>query len=137
MSPIEHNGAHQLRVLVADDERDTVDTLAAIMRDEGHVVHGVFSGKAVLPAAAVFRPDVLICDIAIPGVSGYAVAQAIRHAFIESRRPLMIAISGMWTEGLDRIVAHQVGFDHHLPKPCDSGQLLELLAPLKSRGPLS
>lgn len=130
-----HTGAMALRVLVADDERDTVDVLTAILRDEGHVVHGVCSGKEVLPAALLLRPDVLICDIAIPGVSGYAVARAIRHSFTEVRRPLMIAISGFWKETPDRMVAEQVGFDHHLLKPCDTERLLELLAPLQNGKP--
>lgn len=123
-----------LRVLVADDDRDTVDTLSAILRDEGHVVHAVYSGKAVLPAAILFRPDAVICDIAIPGISGYAVAESIRHSFLAARRPLMIAITGYWKEAVDRLVAQQVGFDHHLLKPCDSSQILGLLAPLRPAG---
>lgn len=124
-----------MRILVADDERDTVDMLMAILRDEGHIVHGVYSGKEVLPAALLFRPDALIVDIAIPGLSGYAVAQAIRHAFIEARRPLMIAISGFWKETPDRLVAEQVGFDHHVLKPCDSRHLLGLLKPRQPTNP--
>ena len=120
-----------LRILIADDERDTVDSLSALLQDEGHVVHAVYTGSAVIPAAAVFRPDVLICDLAIPGVSGYAVAQAMRHAYVERRRPLLIAISGFWRETPDRRVAQQMGFDHHLLKPFDTADLLELLAPLR------
>lgn len=120
-----------LRILVADDERDTADTLKSILQDEGHVVHTVYTGKAVMPAAAVFRPDVLVCDIAIPGVSGYAIAQAMRHSFVAGQRPVLIAMSGFWREGFDQLVARQVGFDHHLLKPFDNAQLLELLAPLR------
>ena len=119
---------HPLRVLIVDDERDTVDTLQAILQDEGHVVHGVYTGKAVLSAAALFRPDALICDIAIPGLSGYAVAQALRHSPLQARRPLLIAMSGFWTEAPDRIVAQHVGFDHHLLKPLDSQAVLDILA---------
>jgi CheY-like chemotaxis protein len=127
------DSAQPLRILVADDERDTVDMLAAILRDEGHVVHGVYGGKEVLPLALLFRPEVMIIDIAIPGLSGYAVAQSIRHAFVQARRPLMIAISGFWKEAPDRLVAEQVGFDHHLLKPCSPAQLLGLLEPLRGR----
>lgn len=123
-----------LRVLVADDDRDCVDMLAFILRDEGHVVHGVYTGKDVLPAVRVFRPDVMLVDISIPGMSGYAVAQAVRNSFVELRRPLMIALSGVWKERPDLMVAQQVGFDHHLAKPYDPKEVLRLLAPLQAAG---
>ncbi len=106
--------ARTLRVLVVDDDRDTVNMLAALLRTEGHIVHGVHTGKEVLPAARLFRPDAIILDISVPGMSGYAAAQEVRHSFTEARRPLLIAISGMWPEAADRRVAQQVGFDHHL-----------------------
>ena len=123
-----------LRVLVADDDRDCVDMLAFILRDEGHVVHGVYTGKDVLPAVRVFRPDVMLVDISIPGMSGYAVAQAVRNSFVELRRPLMIALSGVWKERPDLMVAQQVGFDHHLAKPYDPKEVLRMLAPLQAAG---
>ena len=62
--------------------------------------------------------------------TGYAVAQAIRHSFTDIRRPLLIAISGVWKDFSDLQVARQVGFDHHLAKPADPVELLRLLAPL-------
>jgi DNA-binding response OmpR family regulator len=120
----------QLKVIVVDDDRDTVDTLALLLGDAGHQVHKCYSGKDVLPAARVFRPDVIILDIQVPGISGYAVAQEIRHSFMEARRPLMVAITGKWGETPDRLIAGQVGFDHHLLKPCDPAKLFELLKPL-------
>jgi CheY-like chemotaxis protein len=119
-----------LRVLIADDDRDTVESLAFILRDEGHVVHAVYSGSDVLPAARLFRPDAAILDISIPGMSGYAAAQVLRSAF-DGRRPLLIAISGVWKERPDLRVAQQVGFDHHLPKPYESQHVLRLLQPLQ------
>lgn len=118
----------RLRVLVADDERDIVEGLTLILSHEGHDVHGVYSGSEVLPAVRFYRPDAIIMDIAIPGMSGYAVAQAIRHSFTDVRRPLLIAMSGFWKEGADRMVAQQVGFDHYLLKPCDPAKIVELLA---------
>jgi len=120
-----------LRVIVADDDRDTVDTLALLLGDAGCVVQKVYSGKDVLPAVRVFRPDVIILDLVVPGMSGYAVAQEIRHSFLDLRRPLMIAMSGKWAEAPDRLIARQVGFDHHLLKPCDPARLFELLKPLQ------
>ena len=120
-----------LRILVADDERDTVDALSFILRDEGHVVQTVYSGKDVLSAVSLFRPDAVIVDIGLPGVSGYAVAQAIQNSFTEIRRPLLIAITGLWKETPDRMVADRVGFDHYLVKPCKPNEVLTLLAPLR------
>jgi DNA-binding response OmpR family regulator len=86
---------------------DTVNTLAFILRDEGYVVQPVFTGNDALSAARLFRPDVVIHDIAVPGMSGYAVAQAIRFSFTDVRRPFMIAISGLWKQLPDRKVAEQ------------------------------
>ena len=128
-----HGASAALRVIVVDDDRDTVDTLALLLGDAGHVVHKAYSGREVLPAARVFRPDVIILDISVPGMSGYAVAQEIRHSFMEARRPLMIAMTGKWPEASDKLIAEQVGFDHHLLKPCDPGKVLGLLKPLTGR----
>lgn len=116
-----------LRVIVADDDRDTVQTLAALLEGEGHVVHRVYTGKDVLPAVRIVRPDAVILDVAIPLMSGYAVAQAIRESFSDVRRPLLIAISGVWKDFPDRRVAEQVGFDHYLVKPADPAAVLTLL----------
>jgi CheY-like chemotaxis protein len=124
-----------LRILVADDERDTVDTLTRVLTNEGHVVQAVGSGKDALSVLSIFRPDAVILDIALPGMSGYAVAQAIRASFLDIRRPLMIAISGFWKEAPDRMVAQQVGFDHYLAKPYDPAQVIGLLEPLRRSAP--
>jgi len=116
-----------LRVLVADDDRDTVHTLTVLLEGHGYTVHGVHSGKDVLVVAPIFRPDALILDIAVPGMSGYAVARAIRHSFADLRRPLLIGISGVWKDAPDRMVAEEIGFDHYLAKPADPEEVLRLL----------
>jgi CheY-like chemotaxis protein len=123
-----------LRVLVADDDADTVRTLTVLLELEGHVVRAIHSGADVLAAVPIFRPDAIILDISIPGLSGYAIAQAVRHSFTDLRRPLMIAISGMWKQAGDRLVAQQVGFDHYLVKPCDPREVVQLLDKLIDRG---
>ena len=128
-------GSPAPRVIIADDDRDTVDTLAHILTSEGYVVHTAYTGRDVLPIARMVRPDAVILDISVPGMSGYAVAQELHHSFTQARRPLLIAISGMWTEPSDRRLAHQVGFDHHLAKPCDPQELCRLLEPLKHADP--
>jgi DNA-binding response OmpR family regulator len=119
-----------LKVIIADDDRDVADTLAGVLRAAGHDVHAVYAGNEVLPTARFVRPDAVIVDIVVPGMSGYAVAQELRHSFTEAKRPLLIAISGMWTERSDLRVAQQMGFDHYLPKPCGAEEILALLEPL-------
>ena len=118
-----------LRVIVADDEKDTVMTLKAVLDDEGHDVVGVYSGAGVLSALREFRPDVLILDIAMPDVSGFVLAKRIRAQF-GAVHPMLIAISGLYNKGPDKALAQAVGFDHHLAKPCHPAEVLALLAPL-------
>ncbi|HUQ74992.1 MAG TPA: response regulator, partial [Burkholderiales bacterium] len=122
---------HSLRILVVDDERDTAMTLSAILLDEGHQVHTSLRGDEALDVCRLFRPDVVIADIDLPGESGYAIARELRqrHATLA---PLLIAISGKWTQTSDRLLGHAVGFDHFLLKPCDVKELLPLLEPLRS-----
>ena len=120
----------RLRVLIADDERDQVTTLAAILNDEGHDVREVYRGTEVLRMIADFDPDVALVDIGMPGMTGYDVAREVREHYGKARS-LLIAVTG-WKKSSDRILAQLAGFDHHLPKPFESHQLLELLEPLAS-----
>jgi DNA-binding response OmpR family regulator len=126
-TPERRNAARALRIIVADDERDQLDTLGALLRAEGHHVYTVQNGREVLPAVRMLRPDALILDISVPGMSGFAIAQEVRHSFLDMRRPLMIAMSGFWTDSSDKLIARQVGFDHYLEKPCPPEELLRLL----------
>ncbi|HZE60231.1 MAG TPA: response regulator [Burkholderiales bacterium] len=120
----------KLRILVADDERDQVATLAALLIDEGHEVREVYRGSEVMRMTRDFDPDVALIDIGMPGMSGYEVAREMRLEF-GKKRPLLIAITG-WRQSSDRILARLAGFDHHVAKPCDPRQLLELIAPLSN-----
>lgn len=121
---------HRLRILVADDERDTATTLAVILRDEGHEVHTALRGDDALELCRLFRPDVVIADINLPGASGYAIAREL-HERHRELAPLLIAISGKWTSPTDRLLGEAVGFDHFLLKPCDPNALLPLIEPLR------
>lgn len=120
-----------LRVLVADDDRDTANTLALILRDEGHEVLVALRGDEALQACRLFRPDVLIADVNMPGTSGYAIARELRQRHGELA-PLMIAVSGVWTSTTDRLLGQAVGFDHYLLKPCDPKEVIRLIEPLRS-----
>jgi DNA-binding response OmpR family regulator len=121
-----------LRVLVADDDRDTANVLAAILRDEGHDVHIALRGDEVSEIDRLIRPDALILDINMPGMSGYAVAREIRE-----RRgllaPLLIALSGAWKDKAERRLAQEMGFDHYLLKPCEAAELVALLDAFRQR----
>ena len=119
----------RLRVLVADDERDSVSMLAFILADEGHEVREVYRGAEVLRLAREFNPDVVLLDIGMPGMTGYDVARELRQEFGPGK-PLLIAVTG-WKQSSDRILAKLAGFDHHLAKPFDSAELLKLLEPLR------
>lgn len=122
------HGQRRLRILVADDERDQVATLAALLIDEGHEVREVYRGSEVPRMVRDFDPDVALVDIGMPGMSGYEVARELRSEF-GKKRPLLIAVTG-WKQSSDKILAKLAGFDHHLAKPFDPETLLQLIAPL-------
>jgi DNA-binding response OmpR family regulator len=116
-----------LRVVIADDDADAVRTLEALLRDEGHTVLGVTGGKQALKAIGEFGADVVLLDIGMPDMNGYAVVEELRRAY-GGARPALIAITGR-ADPADKLVARMVGFDHYLSKPYDPGELLRLLGP--------
>jgi CheY-like chemotaxis protein len=118
----------RLRILVADDERDQVMTLALLLADEGHEVREVYRGSEVLRVVRDFDPDVALIDIGMPGMTGYDAAREIRQV-LGGTRPLLVAVTG-WKQSSDRILAKLAGFDHHLAKPFDPKALLTLIEPL-------
>lgn len=114
-----------VRILVVDDNRDTADTLGTLLQMTGHSVEVAYDGVSSLAAADRFHPQVVLLDIGMPGMDGYAVASQFR------RRPggddtLLIAITG-WGQPADKQRALNAGFDHHLTKPVDHSTLLSLL----------
>lgn len=116
-----------MRILVADDNRDTVSTLTALLQTEGHKVRGVHRSADVLGAEREFKPQVVILDLRMPDISGYDLARWLRSRY-GARRPLLIAISGVYTQSADRELSQLTGFDHHLAKPYSIGELLSLIA---------
>ena len=119
-----------LRVLVADDNRDTVLTLTLLLQSEGHEVRCAYNGIDVMRIARLHRFEAIIVDIEMPEMSGYAVAQEVRTHYYGTRVPLLVAISGKWNKPSEKLLAQAVGFDYHLEKPCDPNRLLALLRPL-------
>jgi len=118
------------RVLVADDDRDTVITLTMLLRDEGYEVQGVSTGRNVIGAILDFSPDAVILDINLPDLSGWEVARRIRER--RGPQPLLIGISGEYKKGADKVLAHISGFDHYLVKPYDPQMIFAALDELRA-----
>ena len=121
-----HNSARkQKRVLVADDNRDAGETLAMLLRLDGHEVHVANDGLEAVELFDREQPEVVILDIGMPGLSGHEVAQHIRGACGE-RAVTLIAVTG-WGQKADKDRATASGFDHHFTKPVDYAKLLDLI----------
>lgn len=116
--------ATSLRILVVDDNRDTADTEALLLRAHGHQVEVAHDGPTALELAHQFRPHVFLLDLGLPGLNGYEVAVRLRKEGF-ANEPL-IAISG-YGQPDDRERCRQAGFDHHLVKPVENSALLALL----------
>jgi two-component system, chemotaxis family, CheB/CheR fusion protein len=112
------------RVLVADDNRDSATTLGMLLQHSGHEVHLAHSGAEALEVAKRIRPEIGVLDIGMPDLSGYTVAERIRHEAWGSDVTL-IAVTG-WGQESDKGRALAAGFDHHLTKPIDPEQLERL-----------
>jgi two-component system CheB/CheR fusion protein len=116
--------AGRRRVLVIEDNLDAAETLREALLMNDHEVAVAHGGEAGLAKAREFRPDVVICDIGLPGLDGYEVARRIRGDLQLS--PTLIALTG-YALPEDQVRAREAGFDHHLPKPFDIAALEEVL----------
>jgi len=115
-----------LRVLVADDNRDSADGCAALLQMAGYDVRTAYTGREALAIATEFRPHVALLDIGMPEMNGYDVARHIRDTSW-GRSMLLVAITG-WGQDDDRRMAEEAGFDHHRAKPVDLDSLEPLFA---------
>lgn len=116
--------ARPARVLVVDDNHDAADSLALLCEAEGHDVTVVYDSMSAIGAADLRRFDVALLDIGLPDMDGYALAGQIRKK--GDVRPMLIAVTG-YGQAEDRLRTMTAGFEHHLVKPVDIGQLLRLL----------
>jgi two-component system CheB/CheR fusion protein len=114
-----------LRILVVDDNVDTAESLAALLRLAGHRVETAHDGPAALEASAAFTPEIVLLDIGLPGMDGYEVAYQLRRQ-MPSPRTLLVALTG-YGRSEDRQHAQEAGFDHHLTKPVTPEALTELI----------
>ena len=120
-----------MRVLIADDDRDTVLTLGILLRSEGHETWLVQRGAEVAQAVREFKPSVILLDLAMPDRSGYDVAEELSRDYGTSC-PTLIAVSGQ-AKVADKEKAEVSGFHYFIPKPYDPEALLALVAQTESR----
>lgn len=127
------NSISPCRIMVVDDNRDAADILGILLRMQGHVVQVARDGFAAVQMAPTFNPDVVLLDIGLPGLDGYAVARQLRR--LQSGRSLcLIALTG-YGQDEDRERSRAAGFDHHIVKPVEPSELSELL--LRSQQPVA
>lgn len=121
--------AASLRILVVDDDRDSTVSLSMLLQIMGHEVRTSHDGPDAIDIAGEYRPDIVLLDIGLPGMSGYEVARKIRQE--PWGEPMkLIALTG-WGQEEDRRQAQEAGFDYHLVKPVEAPALSKLLASIK------
>ena len=116
----------QLRVLVVDDNVDTVETLVTLLEMNGYKATKVHDGLEVVEAARRFSPDVILLDVGLPGLNGYQVATLLREEGL-LKNTLLVGITG-WGNEAHELAAGEAGFDVQLVKPFEAAALLALLA---------
>jgi signal transduction histidine kinase len=119
------DGSRRRRVLVADDNLDAGESLAMLLRLDGHEVELAHNGPEALALFERMKPEIAILDIGMPGLSGYEVARRIRLK--SPKEVMLIAVTG-WGQEADKARAAESGFDHHFTKPVEPAALSSLLA---------
>jgi two-component system CheB/CheR fusion protein len=120
----------RLRILVVEDNPDTAESFATLLGLWGHETRLALDGQAALSAAESFAPEVVFCDLGLPGMDGYEIARALRQQPGMSGS-VLIALSGYGRDE-DRRRALAAGFDHHLVKPADLDAVADLLTSIAS-----
>ena len=115
-----------LRALVVDDNRDTADSLAVLLRLAGHQVWTVYDGPAAIVTACACRPEVVFLDLLLPGLDGFEVAAWLRKQEA-LRDAVLVAVTG-FGDAQSRDRATEAGFDHFFVKPVDFAELDRLMA---------
>jgi CheY-like chemotaxis protein len=118
------------RVLVVDDHPDAAEASCLLLNVLGHSCVPALTGEQALIEAERVRPDVVICDIGLPDISGYEVARALRRR--HGDLVFLVALSG-WGKADDRARSIDAGFDQHYVKPASAKMLQSIVASAPSR----
>jgi signal transduction histidine kinase/ActR/RegA family two-component response regulator len=122
-----------VKVLAVDDEADALGLLRDVLQASGAEVATASSAAAALEAIVTFRPDVLVADIGMPDVDGYELIRQIRASDDPAVRDIPAAALTAFARSEDRTKALQSGFEMHLAKPVDPGELVASVATLVRR----
>jgi CheY-like chemotaxis protein len=125
------SGTMSLRVLVVEDNADCAQSWAVLLKTQGYDAETAPDAPSALAAVESHPPDVVLLDIAMPGMHGWELAKRLRAMSLD-KRPLLIAVTGHGREE-DRQRSAEVGIDFHFIKPADPQQLLDLLEAHASR----
>jgi len=112
-------------ILIADDNQDALESLALMLRLEGHEVHCASDGEEALALAGQRRPEIVVLDVGMPKLDGCEVARRIR-AESWGRDAVLVALTG-WGQEVDRRRSREAGFDMHLVKPVDPATICDML----------
>jgi len=126
LAPASAESGTMQRVLIVDDNRDAADSLGALLGMLGGEVRIEYDGHAAIAAIESWRPEVVLLDLGMPGMDGHEVARRMR-AEPRYAALTLVALTG-WGQQQDRERTSAAGFDHHLVKPVDIGELRALLA---------
>ena len=118
-------------VLIVEDDIDAGDMLCMLLRLKGHEVSVARSGQAALEVAPKFLPDVVLCDVGLPGMDGYEVARRLRE-IPECKDKILCALNGYTPSEADNRRLPLAGFDHHFVKPVAIDTLLSLFQTVSS-----
>ncbi len=118
------------RILVVDDNRDAAKTMAILLRLTGNDVEMAHDGMEAVERAETYQPDLILLDIGLPKLNGYAVCRAIREQSW-GKEIVMFALTG-WGQEEDRRKSKEAGFDGHLVKPVEYAALVKVLAEMQT-----
>ncbi len=119
-------GPFTCRILIVDDNKDSAQSLAMMLRLRGAEVSTAYDGLEAVQRAEQFQPNVILLDIGMPKLNGYDAARRIR-AQPWANGTVLIAMTG-WGQEEDKRRAEEAGFDHHLTKPIEPAALEKALA---------
>jgi CheY-like chemotaxis protein/two-component sensor histidine kinase len=122
-------GSTSRRILVVDDNADSAESLAVLLRAGGHEVRTAYNGQAALAAARSEPPDVILLDLGMPGLDGFSIAHRLRQD-PQVNRALLVALTG-YGQADDKRRTREAGFNAHLLKPVDLDELNAVLAQLR------